>query len=344
MIFGIKCNSQEDPQHLIAAPQEFDKISIDWTGIHYCGFTFHWHYDQIFVDISMLGYISTLPSGPNHPSPKMLGLPTIGPPLFMTRNGNLFHLLITPHCNQILKLTSSNLAMAPCCSFPELWILICSLLRMKFLHNTSNSSYWINKTEAHAAPWLCSYSYQCSHQIQLEWYGLTCGSNAAYLLLPEACSQLAGHYVLRNAPELTCAVLLNGPILKECCTIKHMVASSAETETSALFHKCHKKSKAWGMCYWWLKYKVVQQNFKIFWKRVSIIGLIVLPNTLRLGIISWCNSSICTRPVQLYVKFWLNIYLSVPARCVATIGWYQARAVHMLQLWALCSQKHGRFR
>ena len=61
-------------------------------------------------------------------------------------------------------------------------------------------------------------------------------SDAAYLVLPEACSRLAGHYFLSTDPGLTRTVLPNGPILTECRTIKHVVASSAEAETSALFH------------------------------------------------------------------------------------------------------------
>ena len=61
-------------------------------------------------------------------------------------------------------------------------------------------------------------------------------SDAAYLVLPEARSRMASHYFLSSDPTVTRTVLPNGPILTECCTIKHVVASSAEAETSALFH------------------------------------------------------------------------------------------------------------
>ena len=37
--FGIKYEAQEDAQHLIAALQEYYKITIDWPGKHYCGLT-----------------------------------------------------------------------------------------------------------------------------------------------------------------------------------------------------------------------------------------------------------------------------------------------------------------
>ena len=130
-------------------------------------------------------------------------------------------------------------------------------------------------------------------------------SDAAYLVLPEARSRMAGHYFLSSDPNVTCTVFPNGPILTECCTIKHVVASSAEAETSDLFHNAqtalpiryllqqmghpqpptpfktdnktanafvhqemrHKKSKAWDMRLWWLKDKIAQQNFKVFWDK-----------------------------------------------------------------------------
>ena len=63
-------------------------------------------------------------------------------------------------------------------------------------------------------------------------------SDAAYLVLPEARSRMAGHYFLSTDPTLTRTILPNGPILTECRTIKHVVASSAEAETSALFSQC----------------------------------------------------------------------------------------------------------
>ena len=61
-------------------------------------------------------------------------------------------------------------------------------------------------------------------------------SDAAYLVLPKARSRLAGHYYLSDNPTNSHTPAPNGPILTECQTIRHVVASSAEAETSALFH------------------------------------------------------------------------------------------------------------
>ena len=68
--FGIKYESQDDTQHLIAALQKFYKITIDWTGKHYCGLTLDWDFEQQFVDISMTGYITVLLTRIKHPPPK----------------------------------------------------------------------------------------------------------------------------------------------------------------------------------------------------------------------------------------------------------------------------------
>ena len=58
-------------------------------------------------------------------------------------------------------------------------------------------------------------------------------SDAAYLLLPKAKSQIAGYFYLADIKPDTSN---NGPILVECKTIKHVVTSAAEAEISALFH------------------------------------------------------------------------------------------------------------
>ena len=61
-------------------------------------------------------------------------------------------------------------------------------------------------------------------------------SDAAYLVIPKARSRLAGHYFMSDDPNHNKIPPPNGPILTKCRTIRRVVASSAEAETSALFH------------------------------------------------------------------------------------------------------------
>ena len=60
-------------------------------------------------------------------------------------------------------------------------------------------------------------------------------SDAAYLVLPNAKSRIAGFFQLTDRHP-TNNKSPNGPLLVECKTIKHVVTSAAEAETSALFH------------------------------------------------------------------------------------------------------------
>ena len=61
-------------------------------------------------------------------------------------------------------------------------------------------------------------------------------SDAAYLVLPNAKSRIAGFFQLTDHPSDSNPPPTNGPLLVECKTIKHVVTSAAEAETSALFH------------------------------------------------------------------------------------------------------------
>ena len=56
-------------------------------------------------------------------------------------------------------------------------------------------------------------------------------SDAAYLVMPQARSRIAGYYQLLDYPTKGGAI--NGPILIECKTIRNMVASVAEAPAAA---------------------------------------------------------------------------------------------------------------
>ena len=62
--------------------------------------------------------------------------------------------------------------------------------------------------------------------------------DAAYLVIKEACSVYAGHFFLsdwhRDKPNLT-STKRNGPILTTCKTIRNVVSSAAEAETTGTF-------------------------------------------------------------------------------------------------------------
>ena len=129
-------------------------------------------------------------------------------------------------------------------------------------------------------------------------------SDAAYLVAPNARSRIAGYFHLSDHPNITKHPTLNGAILVECKTLRHVVSSSAEAEVAGIFHNAgmalpirnilkalnhpqpptplktdnttatgfvydnihQKRSKSWDMRYHWLRDKLTQQQFDIYWQ------------------------------------------------------------------------------
>ena len=126
---------------------------------------------------------------------------------------------------------------------------------------------------------------------------LAIDSDAAYLVAPQARSRVAGYFQLNSLPDS-----VNGALLVECKTLRHVVASSVETETADIFHNAQvavplrymleqlghpqpptkiktdnatasgfvhanitqKRSKSWDMRYHWLRDKSQQSQFAIY--------------------------------------------------------------------------------
>ena len=56
--FGISYIGCEHTNHLMSAlKMYYGKITTDWEGKLYCGITMKWDYTNIYVDISMPGYV-----------------------------------------------------------------------------------------------------------------------------------------------------------------------------------------------------------------------------------------------------------------------------------------------
>ena len=58
--FGVKSFSKDYAYHLLTAFRSYYKISVDYEGMHYCGFTIDWNYEKGYVDISMPKYVPAL--------------------------------------------------------------------------------------------------------------------------------------------------------------------------------------------------------------------------------------------------------------------------------------------
>jgi hypothetical protein len=67
--FGIKYVGRTHADHLLNALAALYTISTDWSGALYCGLTINWNYSNLYVDISMPGYIRNAIHKFQHPLP-----------------------------------------------------------------------------------------------------------------------------------------------------------------------------------------------------------------------------------------------------------------------------------
>ena len=131
---------------------------------------------------------------------------------------------------------------------------------------------------------------------------LNIDSDAAYLVAPKARSRVAGYFHFSSTPNVIETSRLNGAILVECKTLRHVVSSASEAETGGIFHNAQvaipirrllevlrhpqpptplktdnstacgfihdnihqKRSKSWDMRYYWLRDRLAQLQFRFF--------------------------------------------------------------------------------
>ena len=237
--FGIKVFSKEDAKHLLNALKSKYQISVDWEGTNYCGLTLDWDYNNGHVDISMPGYVMKQLHRYQHPkpirpqfAPHQWSVPSYG------KQPQLVHIDKTkPLDKQQTKLVQSisgaflyygravdptilpaltDIASAQ--SQPtEHTIKACHML-MNFLHTFPNAKIRFSKSQMI----------------------LYVDSDAAYLVLPQARSCIAGHFALKDHPPTSPSLPQpnhpnNGPILTICRRLRNVVSSAAEAETGAAF-------------------------------------------------------------------------------------------------------------
>ena len=134
---------------------------------------------------------------------------------------------------------------------------------------------------------------------------LVVDSDAAYLVMPKAKSRIAGYFQLNDDPNRVPHPTINGAILVECKTLKHVVSSAAEAETAGVFYNAQKaipiryileqlghqqpptplktdnstalgfvrnnihqkRSKSWDMRYHWLRDRMTRNQFNVYWEK-----------------------------------------------------------------------------
>ena len=230
--FGVKYFSQDDADHFLDSLKAHYKISVDYEGKHYCGFTIDWNYEKGYVDISMPKYIPDLLRKLQHPKPTK---PQYAP-----------HLWVVPAYGQRIQ-------MAPVDESKKLDTKgirrVQSVVGSLLYHSRALDSTTMvalnelggeqaNATEKTRDGCDMLLDYVATYpNAKIRFYAsdmiLHVDSDAAYLVQPNARSRYAGYYYL-GSPAST-NNMLNGAVLVICRTIRNVVASAAEAETGGLF-------------------------------------------------------------------------------------------------------------
>ena len=277
-------------------------------GQHYCGLTLHWDYSNGHVDVSMPGYIHKVLDKYQLPS---LKYPQYAPHTWIPPSyGNKRQYAPCDDTTTFLSKKETKLIQQ----------IVGSLLyysravdptMMVALNDIGAKQATPTQLTLTQCQMLLDYARTYPNAVlrfKRSDMILHVDSDAAYLVQPNARSRIAGYYFLSSyppSPPATPKPEINAPILVECKTIRHVVASSAEAETGGLFinaqniipirqalealghrqpatplktdnstacnfvHKNMKqrRSKSWDMRYNWLRDKETQQLVRIFWEK-----------------------------------------------------------------------------
>jgi hypothetical protein len=237
--FGVKYFNQDDADHLLATLRKFYKVSVDWEGRNYCGLTIDWNYNAGHVDISMPGYIPKALHKFQHTPPQKK---TFAP-----------HNWTTPAYGQKTQFAppiDDSPSLNPT-ETKRIQAIVGSLLyyaravdptMLPALNEIGTQQSAPTESTKAKANMLLDYASTYPNS-KIRYFAsdmiLHADSDAAYLVLPNAKSRIAGHFYLSATPPdlpLKPTPPPNGPILTECRTLRNVVASAAEAETGGLFH------------------------------------------------------------------------------------------------------------
>ena len=304
--FGIKYWSKKDAEHLCEAIGSNFRYTVDYEGKNYCGLNIQWNYKRGYVDIEMPKAIPAALKKLNY-TPKVS--PQYSPhrhiPIIYGEKGSQ-QMVDTKHSPLLPKKDVKHIQ-----SIVGYFLYYARALDYTMLPGLNEISCTQAKPTKHtedecqqimdyAATYPSVYvRFHASDMV------LSIDSDAAYLVMPQAKSRIAGYFQLNDHPSRIKHPDINGAILIECKALRHVVSSAAEAETAGIFHNAQraipiryileqlghpqpptpiktdnstatgfihnnihqKKSKSWDMRYHWLRDRQTQQQFNIYWDK-----------------------------------------------------------------------------
>ena len=307
--FGVKYNSMDDLNHLKAALQQHYEITVDMEGKHFCGLSLEWNYDAGYVDVSMPNYVAkklkkfqhNKPARPQY-APHKWSKPVYGRKLQYTPPPDTSDFLDKKGITRIQSINGSFLYYGRAVD-PTILTALNEIATQQ-----SKPTITTEQKAQMLMDYLATYP-----NAKLRFYAgdmkLHVETDAAYLVLPNVRSRVAGHFYLSAfpTPNKKYPGNSNAPILTECYTLKNVVSSAAEAECGGIFHNCvvaigirnalegmghpqgkttvitdnstatsfvhsamrEKRSKSWDMKYNWLRDRQAQQQFEVKWQKGS---------------------------------------------------------------------------
>ena len=299
--FGVKYVGKEHAEHLIQTLANKYKITTDWTGTLYCGITLTWDYINHSVTLSMPGYVARAlqrfkhsPTRPEH-APHKSVLPQYGAPIQYATAPDTSPKLDKAGIKNVQAIVGVFLYYARAIDNTMMVALndIAASQAQATEHTAEACTKLLNYAASHPD---AEIKYNRSNMI------LHTHSDASYLSAPKARSRAGGYHYLGNGdidnPEL------NGPIHILASTMKNVMSSAAEAEVGAAFMNAQdacpireilqelqhpqpatplqtdnkvaegilngtvkqKCSKAIDMRFYWLRDRVEQGQFQVYWK------------------------------------------------------------------------------
>ena len=304
--FGIRYTSLDDANHLITTLRLAYEVSLDWTGSRYCGLTLKWDYDARTCDMSMPGYIERalqrfqhVPALKREHSPHPWQRPNYGAKTQFAAVPDDLPSLDAKDKTRILEVLGTLLFYARAIDSTLLTAIGDLATEQSQATKTTMEklSQLLNYCAAHPD---ATIRYSASDML------LAVESDASYLSVAKGRSRAAGYFFLTNhlaAP--TSPYKPNGAVHVLCHIMREVLSSAAEAELGALFHNgkeaCplrialeemghpqpatpiatdnntasgiatdtvkQKRSKAIDMRFYWIRDRVRQGQFKIFWNK-----------------------------------------------------------------------------
>jgi hypothetical protein len=300
--FGVKYVGKEHAQHLLDTLRQYYETSADWDGTLYCGITLKWNYMSRTLDISMPGYVQSALHKYQHPKPKHpqhspYPAPTIqyGAKQQMTDPIDTTEALTPQQKLRLQQIVGTFLYYARAVDPTMLKAL--STLGSQQANGTQKTMQALN----HFLDY-CTTHPEAIIRFKASDMILIIHSDASYLSEAEARSSTGGHFYLGS--PTTHPRMNNGAVHSIATIIRNVMSSAAEAEVGAAYinskeavpmrqaledmgHKQpptpiqidnstaegiindtirQRRSKAIDMRFYWLKDRVHQNQFNIFWK------------------------------------------------------------------------------